>query len=69
MTIKKASPNSYNTVNSAAICGYIRDYSAKISAIIQSEKLESANRAALKACAAELETVLKRLERAVNGRY
>ena len=67
--IKKKS-SDYNTVNTAAICRYIKEYSGKIEKLIQDEaQLESVNRTTLKAVAAELETVLKRLEYAIEGKY
>ena len=70
MNINKAKSSAYNTVNTDAICGYIKEYSGEISAMIEDEtKLENVNRAILKQCAAELETVVKRLKYGMNGTY
>ena len=50
---------------------YISEYTAHIYGIVYSKngELEGKNRTQLKAIAAELETVQKRLEWLVNGRY
>lgn len=70
MKIQKRKSSEYNTVNTAAICRYIQEYSGKIESMIQNEaQLENVNRTTLKAVAAELETVLKRLEYSMNGKY
>lgn len=70
MKIQKRKSSEYNTVNTAAICRYIKEYSGKIESMIQNEtQLENVNRTTLKAVAAELETVLKRLEYSMNGKY
>lgn len=37
MTIKRKKASAYNSVNTAAICRYIRDYSGKIESMIQNE--------------------------------
>ena len=68
MTIKRKKASAYDTVNTAAICRYIKEYSGKIESMIQNEtQLENVNRTILKQCAAELETVVKRLEYGMNG--
>lgn len=70
MTIKRKKASAYDSVNTAAICRYIRDYSGKIESMIQNEtQLENVNRTILKQCAAELETIVKRLEYGMNGAY
>lgn len=70
MTIKRKKASAYDTVNTAAICRYIKEYSGKIETLIQDEtQLEKVNRTTLKAVAAELETVLKRLEYSIEGKY
>lgn len=70
MTIKRKKASAYDSVNTAAICRYIKEYSGKIEKLIQDEaQLENVNRTILKQCAAELETVVKRLEYGMNGAY
>lgn len=70
MTIKRKKASAYDSVNTAAICRYIKEYSGKIEKLIQDEaQLENVNRTILKQCAAELETVVKRLEYGMNGTY
>lgn len=70
MTIKRKKASAYDSVNTAAICRYIKEYSRKIESMIQNEtQLENVNRTILKQCAAELETVVKRLEYGMNGTY
>ena len=66
MMIKRKKTSAYDTVNTAAICRYIKEYSGKIEKLIQDEALlENVNRTALKQCAAELETVAERLQYAM----
>lgn len=82
MTIHKAKSSAYNTVETAAIYNYMRQYLAEISSMIEPEEdnkdnsykaklqeMEKANRQTLKTCAAELETVVKRLKYALYGQY
>ena len=82
MTIHKAKASDYNIVNTANIYDYMRQYLAEISRMIEPEEdrtgnaykaklqeIEGANRTALKACAADLETVVKRLKYALYGQY
>ena len=82
MTIHKAKASDYNTVTTAAIYDYMRQYLAEISGMIEPEEdqrgnaykaklqeMEGVNRAILKACAADLETIVKRLKYAIEGQY
>lgn len=70
MTIQKRKSSAYDSVNTAAICRYIKEYNGKIESMIQNEaQLENVNRTILKQCAAELETVVKRLEYGMNSTY
>ena len=71
MKVKKASASGYNTVDNKNLVRYISEYTAHIYGIVYSKnsELEDKNRTQLKAIAAELETVQKRLEWLVNGRY
>ena len=70
MTIQKRKTSEYDSVNTAAICRYIKEYSGKIESMIQNEtQLENVNRSSLEQCAAELETIVKRLEYGMNGKY
>lgn len=82
MTIQRKKASAYNEVNTASIYDYMRQYLAEISRMIEPEEdgtgnaykaklqeMEGVNRAALKACAADLETVVKRLKYALYGEY
>ena len=71
MRINKASASGYNAVDNKNLVRYISEYTAHIYGIVYSKngELEDKNRTELKAIAAELETVKKRLEWLVNGRY
>lgn len=82
MTIRKAKVSSYNDVTTAAVYDYMREYVTEISRMIEPEEdgtgnaykaklqeMERVNRQTLKTCAAELETVLKRLKYAIKGQY
>lgn len=82
MTINKAKASEYNTVTTAAVYDYMRQYLAEISRMIEPEEdgtgnaykaklqqMENVNRQTLKTCAAELETVVKRLKYAIEGQY
>ena len=82
MTIHKAKASDYNTVTTAAIYDYMRQYLAEISGMIEPEEdqrgnaykaklqeMEGVNRAILNACAADLETIVKRLKYAIEGQY
>lgn len=68
MTINRRKASSYNELNTGAICRYITEYTEEITALIQNKaQLGTVNRAVLKQCAADLETVQKRLAYAING--
>ena len=82
MTIHTAKASDYNTVTTAAIYDYMRQYLAEISGMIEPEEdqrgnaykaklqeMEGVNRAILKACAADLETIVKRLKYGLYGQY
>lgn len=82
MTIHKAKSSAYTTVTTAAVYDYMRQYVAEISRMIEPEEdgsgnaykaklqeMERVNRQTLKTCAAELETVVKRLKYALEGQY
>lgn len=71
MTIKKVSASGYNSVDNKNLVHYISEYTAHIYGIVYTKNgdLESKNRTELKAIAAELETVQKRLEYMLYGRY
>ncbi len=71
MKINKASASGYNAVDNKNLVRYISEYTAHIYGIVYSKngELQDKNRTELKAIAAELETVKKRLEWLVNGRY
>ncbi len=71
MKINKASASGYNAVDNKNLVRYISEHTAHIYGIVYSKngELEDKNRTELKAIAAELETVKKRLEWLVNGRY
>lgn len=82
MTIQKAKASAYNDVKTACIYDYMRQYLAEISGMIEPEEdgkgnaykaklqeMEKVDRATLKACAAELETIVKRLKYGLYGQY
>lgn len=72
MTINKVSSREYATVNPDAVERYIRDYLVEIHELVNNDKhkrLRDCNKAQLNQIAAELETVKKRLDYIVNGRY
>jgi len=82
MTIHKAKASAYNEVTTAAVYDYMRQYLAEISRMIEPEEdgtgnaykaklqqMEGVNRQTLKTCAAELETIVKRLKYAIDGQY
>jgi hypothetical protein len=78
MTIKKAKTSNYDTVTTRNIVDYIQRYAADIdktvnpckadNSIIKTE-LANCNKTQLKAIAAELETVQKRLTWILYGQY
>lgn len=71
MRINKARASEYNTVDNKNLVRYISEYAAHIYGMVYSKngELEDKNRTELKAIAAELETVQKRLEWLLNERY
>lgn len=71
MKITKAKASSYDSVNDENLVRYISEHAAHIYGLVYSNNsdLVKKNRAQLKAIAAELETVRKRLDYIVNGNY
>lgn len=71
MTINKAKTANYGSVSSSCIVDYIVDYARENKTLIDdnNDRLRGCDRTQLKAIAAELETVHKRLEWLINGRY
>lgn len=72
MTIHKAKASEYSTVKAKYVSDYIIQYSKDILELVTSccgAPLESRNKSQLNQIAAELETVKKRLEWIIEGRY
>lgn len=72
MTIHKASAREYSTVKADAVENYIISYYNAIGELIHNDKhkrLKDCNKAQLNQIAAELETVKKRLEWIIEGKY
>lgn len=71
MTINKVSPREYAPVNPDSVERYIRSYLEEIQGLVYNgnKRLRDCNKAQLNQIAAELETVKKRLEWIVEGRY
>lgn len=71
MTIHKVSARDYACVNASGVVNYIVDYQVKIDQLLNdnNDKLRSCNKSQLNAIAAELETVQKRLNYILYGRY
>ena len=71
MKINKASASGYNAVDNKNLVRYISEYTAHIYGIVYSKngELEGKSRTELKAIAAELETVKKRLAYILHGQY
>ncbi len=82
MTIQRAKASEYNNVETVCIYDYMLQYLAEISRMIEPkedstgnaykakiEEMEGVNRTILKACAADLETVVKRLKYGLYGEY
>lgn len=72
MTIRKVSAREYSTVKADSVERYIISYYNEIGNLIYNDKhkrLRDCNKAQLNQIAAELETVKKRLDYIVNGRY
>ena len=82
MTIHKAKISAYDSVSNNGIYHYIRQYVNQIQQEVEPEEdktgnsykskqkqFDNANRAQLKAIAAELETITRRLDYMLYGRY
>lgn len=72
MIIHKASAREYSIVKADSVENYIISYYNEIGNLIQNEKhkrLRDCNKAQLNQIAAELETVKKRLEWIIEGKY
>lgn len=68
----KVSPKSYQTVNAENVERYIHEHYDAIGKLIFNDKhkmLRDCNKAELNAIAAELETIVKRLEWIIEGKY
>lgn len=72
MTIHKAKASDYSPVNADSVEYYIISYYNAIGELIHNDKhkrLKDCNKTQLNQIAAELETVKKRLEWIIDGRY
>lgn len=71
MTINKVSPRNYSQVNAENVERYIIKYLTAIQELCFDDKkrLRDCNKAQLNNIAAELETVHKRLEYLIEGKY
>lgn len=74
MTIHKAKASDYSSVNAEGMTRYIQEYAQTINDYVNGicgdgEKLVEKNKTQLKAIAAELETVKKRLDFILYGKY
>lgn len=82
MTIHKAKTSAYDSVTNNGIYHYIRQYANQIIKEVEpaedgsgndykakQAQFDKANRTQLKAIAAELETIVKRLNYTLHGRY
>ena len=71
MKINKAKTSNYDSVDNKNLARYISEYTAHIYGIVYSKnsELQEGNRTELKAIAAELETVNKRLAYILHGQY
>lgn len=72
MAIHKVSAREYSTVKADGVERYIISYYNEIGNLIHNDKhkrLRDCNKAQLNQIAAELETVKKRLEWIIDGRY
>lgn len=71
MTIHKAKSSAYDSVNDENLVRYISEHAAHIYGLVYSNNsdLVKKNRAQLKAIAAELETVRKRLDYITKETY
>ena len=72
MIIHKAKASEYSTIKADSVENYIINYYNEIGNLIHNDKhkrLIDCNKAQLNQIAAELETVKKRLEWIIDGRY
>ena len=71
MTINKVSPRNYSQVNAENVERYIIEYLTAIQELCFDDKkrLRDCNKTQLNNIAAELETVHKRLEYIIEGKY
>lgn len=71
MKIIPAKASSYTSVTESGIVNYIVDYARENKILIDenNDRLRECDKTQLKAIAAELETVHKRLEYIIKGRY
>ena len=74
MEIHKAKASSYTSTNADGVARYIQDYAQTINDYVNGicgdgDKLAECNKTQLNAIAAELETVKKRLDYILHGRY
>ena len=71
MTINKVSPRNYSQVNAENVERYIIEYLTAIQELCfdDNKRLRDCNKAQLNNIAAELETVHKRLEYIIEGKY
>lgn len=69
MTIYKAKASEYASVKPEFVVYYIRQYTDKIAQTAQSGELQNKNKTQLNVIAAELETICKRLDYNLEGRY
>ena len=72
MTIHKTSAREYSTVKADSVENYIISYYNEIGNLIHNDKhkrLRDCNKAQLNQIAAEMETIKKRLEWIIEGKY
>lgn len=70
MTIHKAKVSNYNDVNTNSIISYIDDYATDIFNEVKNHMTDTNyDRTQLKAIVTELETVKKRLDYILHGKY
>ena len=72
MTIHRAKASEYSTIKADSVENYIISYYNEIGNLIHNDKhkrLRDCNKSQLNQIAAELETVKKRLEWIIDGKY
>lgn len=70
MTINKISANNYSSVKPESVVDYIQEHLKEINIAVDGcDNLKDLNKTQLNCIAAELETVRKRLEYIVYGKY